>query len=73
MKKILLSLLSIILFTSQAWAGWKIIIHQNEDGQQDIITYYITKNTVKISTSNFDFIYAKADRQIIILNHKTKS
>jgi hypothetical protein len=73
MNKILLSLLSIILFTSQAWAGWKIIIHQNEDGQQDIITYYITKNTVKISTSNFDFIYAKADRQIIILNHKTKS
>jgi len=73
MKRILL--LSFLFFTIslKSWAGWKIIIHQNTDGRQEVISYFITKNAIKISTSNFDFVYNKALRQVIVANHYTKS
>ncbi len=55
------------------WAGWKIIIHQNDDGIQEVVTYYITKDGIKISSNSFDFIYHKAFKTVIIVNHKTRT
>ncbi len=73
MKRILLLSFLFCTISLKSWAGWKIIIHQNTDGQQEVITYFITKSAIKISTSNFDFVYNKALRQVIVANHYTKS
>ena len=73
MKRKFILALIILLASSKAWASWKIIIHQNQEGKQEVITYYISKNAIKISTSTFDFIYSKSERYVIVANHRTKS
>jgi len=73
MKKIVIFFILYLLIATNAWASWKIIIHENIDGKQDIITYYISKKGIKITTSDFDFIYNKSARNVIISNHRTKS
>lgn len=73
MKRIIILFFLFSILSLKSWAGWKIIIHQNSDGQQDVVNYFITKSAIKISTSNFDFVYNKALRQVIIANHRTKS
>jgi hypothetical protein len=73
MRKLLILTLFTLFVSSNLLAGWKIIIHQNTNGIQQVVTYYITKSGMKISTDEFDFIYFKTDQKVIIVNHKTRS
>ena len=73
MKKLIIITLLLLLSVPKLWAGWKIVIHQNESGIQEVVTYHISKNGIKISNSEFDFIYYKTAEKIIVVSHRTKS
>lgn len=73
MKKLVIITLLLLLSVPKLWAGWKIVIHQNESGIQEVVTYHISKDGIKISNSEFDFIYHKTSEKIIVVNHKIKS
>lgn len=73
MKKKLGFIIIFILATFQLWAGWKIVIQQNDRGVTHEVTYSITNDGIKISNSDFDFIYYKGAKKIIVINHRRNS
>jgi len=73
MRRLLLLSFIIVLSTTRMWAGWKIIIQENEDGYQEVISYFISNDAIKISSKNMDFVYNKAEKRIVIVNHKISS
>ena len=73
MRKLFILTFLILISSSSLWAGWKVIIHQNQDGVQEIVSYMISKNGIKISYNNMDFVYYKAAKKVVIINHTIKS
>jgi len=73
MRQVLILSFILLFSTSHLWAGWKIIIQENEDGYQEVVNYFIDKDVIKISNRSMDFIYDKSEKRIVIINHEIKS
>ena len=63
----------LLLFSGRVWAGWKIVLNEDNYGEQQLTTWFVDQNRLKISTDEYSFIYDGEDKTITIVNNKVKA
>ena len=72
MKKYAIILI-LLLFSGRIWAGWKIVLNEDNYGESALTTWFVDQNRLKISTDEYSFIYDGEDKTITIVNNKIKA